>query len=493
VNNHKGPLAWFAANHVAANLLMLFLLAAGAIALFKIEVEVFPDITPDTVTVQVPYLGASPAEVEEGVCVRVEEAIAAVEGIKRLRSTAVEGVGTVSAELEQSADTRKALDDIKSAVDRIETFPVETEKPVISEALLRRKVISVVVHGDAPERTLKVLADRVRDDLTAFDGISQVELSGVRNYEISIEVSEEALRRHGLTFGAVAEAVRFSSLDLPGGAVKTDGGEILLRAKGQRYRGHEYGNLVLLTRGDGTRVLLGDVAEVVDGFEDSDAAARFDGHRAAIVQVYRVGGQHALDVADTVKAYVEGIRPALPAGVGVDTWQDDSEILRSRISLLVRNGRIGLLLVFLCLALFLDLRLAFWTTMGIPISFMGALWLMPTFEVSINMISLFAFIVSLGIVVDDAIVVGENVFAYRQQGMPPLEAAISGVREMARPVVFAILTSVAAFAPLLFTEGNMGDFMRNIPMVVILVLLMSLVEALLILPAHLARARFGRT
>ena len=238
-DSRKGPLAWFAANHVAANILMIFILVSGVLALFNVVIEVFPELETDMVTVRVPYRGASPAEAEEGVCIRVEEAIASIEGIKRIRSMAAENLGTVTIELEEDADDREVLDDIKAAVDRIETFPVETEKPVVSEVDTRRRVITIVLHGEASEKTLKALAERVRDEMTALDGISQVEVAGVRNYEISIEVSEDALRRYGLSFEQVANAVSMSSLDLPGGAVKTQGGEILLRTKGQRYRGAE--------------------------------------------------------------------------------------------------------------------------------------------------------------------------------------------------------------------------------------------------------------
>jgi multidrug efflux pump subunit AcrB len=485
-DSRRGPLAWFAANHVAANVLMIFILVSGALALAGAVIEVFPELDTDVVTVQVPYRGASPAEAEEGVCVRVEEAIASIEGIKRIRSTAQENMGMVTAELEEDADDRKVLDDIKAAVDRIETFPVETEKPVVAEGDTRFRVITVVLHGDATEKTLKALAERVRDELTAQEGVSQVEIAGVRNYEISIEVSEEALRRYGLSFEHVANAVGASSLDLPGGAVKTRGGEILLRTKGQLYRGSEFEDIVVVTRSDGTRVYLSDVATVIDGFEDTDTATSFDGTRAALIQVYRVGSEGALEVAEVTKRYLAGLERDLPTGVFVDTWDDDSIILKQRIGLLLRNARLGLIFVFACLALFLNLRLAFWTTMGIPISFLGGLWLVPQFDVTINMISLFAFIVVLGIVVDDAIVVGENVYNYLEQGIKPLDAAIRGVREMAMPVTFAIITTVAAFAPLLFVAGRMGKIMEQIPIVVIAVLLMSLVEALLILPAHLS-------
>ncbi len=287
------------------------------------------------VTVRVPYRGASPAEAEEGVCIRVEEAIASIEGIKRIRSTASENIGTVTIELEEDADNRKVLDDIKAAVDRIETFPVETEKPVVAEVDTRRRVITIVLHGEASEKTLKALAERVRDELTALDGISQVEIAGVRNYEISIEVSEEALRRYGLSFEQVANAVSMSSLDLPGGAVKTQGGEILLRTKGQRYRGAEFEDIVVVTRPDGTSVALSDVATVIDGFEDTDTATRFDGERAALIQVFRVGSEGALEVARTAKDYLDDLRPSLPAGVSADTWDDDSIILKQRIGLLL--------------------------------------------------------------------------------------------------------------------------------------------------------------
>jgi len=484
--SRKGPLAWFAANHVAANILMIFILISGALSLLSVVIEVFPELETDMVTVQVPYRGASPAEAEEGVCIRVEEAIDSIEGIKRLKSTASENMGTVTVELLENADNREVLDDIKAAVDRIETFPVETEKPVVSEVDTRRRVITVVLHGEASEKTLKSLAERVRDELSTLEAISQVEIAGVRNYEISIEVSESALRGYGLSFDQVANAVSMSSLDLPGGAVKTRGGEILLRTKGQRYRGAEFEDIVVMTRPDGTKVYLNDVATVIDGFEDTDTHTRFDGKRAALIQVFRVGSEGALDVAAATKRYLEELEPTLPEGVNADTWDDDSIILKQRIGLLLRNGRLGLILVFACLTLFLDTRLAFWTTMGIPISFLGGFWLVPLWDVSINMVSLFAFIVVLGIVVDDAIVVGENVFNYLEKGMKPLDAAIRGVREMATPVTFAIITTVAAFAPLLFVSGQMGRVMRQIPVVVIMVLLMSLVEALLILPAHLS-------
>lgn len=485
-DERRGILAWFASNHVAANLLMLLIIVAGLLSIFSVKMEVFPEFNLDMLSISVPYRGASPADVEEGVCIRVEEAIAGVDGIKRMTSTAAEGVGSTLVEVEEYADATEVLDDVKAEVDTIITFPQETEKPIISEIKTRHKVISVVLYGDVSERTLKTLADQVRDELTTKENISQVSLSGVRPYEISIEVPEENLRRYNLSFDQVSQAVSRSSLDIPGGSVKTSGGEILVRTKGQRYYGPDFEQIVVLTRNDGTRVRLGDIATVRDAFEDVDLYAKFDGRRAAFVQISRIGEQDAVDIAEAVKTYVDQKRAALPEGVSLALWEDDSEILRDRLNLLKRNAYIGLVLVFLCLTLFLNIRLAFWTTMGIPISFLGAFYLMPYFDVTINMISLFAFIMSLGIVVDDAIVVGENVFAYRQRGMDRTRAAVRGVREMAMPVTLAVLTTMFAFLPLAYTSGIMGKILRVLPIVVVSVLSVSLVEALLILPAHLS-------
>ena len=487
----KGLLGWFASNHVAANLLMLLIISAGLLTIFTIKVEFFPEMDLDIITVTVPYLGASPSDVEEGVVMRVEEAIAAVDGIKRLTSSAAEGAGMIIVEVEEYADSREVLDDIKAEVDRIITFPEETEKPIIVEVTTRYEVITIVLYGDVSEKTLKKLADQIRDDLTALENISQVDVAGVRPYEISIEVSEKTLRRYGLTFDEISRAIRESSLDIPAGSVKTTGGEILVRTEGQKYYGPEFEKIIVLARNDGTKIRLADIATVKDDFEDVDLYSRFDGKRAALVKVFRVGEQGALDVADTVRNYVKDKKHTLPEGVSMAIWQDSSVVLRSRIDLLTRNAYLGLTLVFICLTLFLNIRLAFWTTMGILISFLGAFWLMPRFDVSLNMISLFAFIMALGLVVDDAIVVGENIFTYRRRGLGRLEAAIKGVKEMAPPVTMAVLTTVFAFLPLLYIIGIMGKILRVIPIVVISVLMVSLVEALLILPAHLSGKGFS--
>jgi len=482
----QGILSWFASNHVAANLLMLLIAAAGLLAIFSARLEVFPEMSLDMINIMVPYLGASPSDVEEGVCTRVEEAIAGVEGIKRMTSTAAEGMGSTLVEVEEYADVKEVLDDVKSEIDTIITFPKETEKPIISELKTSFKVISIVLYGDVSEQTLRTLADRIRNEITDKENITHATISGIRPYEISIEVSEENLRRYNLSFDQVTRAVRNSSLDIPAGSVKTSGGEILVRTKGQKYYGLEFEEIIVVTRNDGTRIKLSDIATVRDEFQDMDLSARFDGKRAAFIQVSRTGEQDALDVARTVKEYVSEKRDSLPEGVSLALWQDDTEFLKARLDLLTRNGCLGLILVFVCLTFFLNIRLAFWTAMGIPISFLGAFWLIPHFGVTINMMSLFAFIMVLGLVVDDAIVVGENIFSYRQQGLERFDAAIKGVREMCWPVVAAVLTTVFAFIPLAYTGGIMGKILRVLPIVVIGVLGFSLVEALLILPAHLS-------
>ncbi len=485
----RGMIEWFARNSVAANLLMIVIIAAGTMSLFNIKVEVFPEFSSDIITVAVPYPGAAPEESEEGICIRIEEAIQDLEGIKRIRSVAAENAGTVTVEVKAGYEVRKLLDDVKSRVDGISTFPEEAEKPIVQEAVRRRQVINVAISGPADEKTLKRLGEEIRDDLSAKPEISQVTLSGARPYEISIEVSEAMLRRYGLTFDEIVRAVRFSSLDLPGGSINTRGGEILLRTKGQAYSGSEFENLILRSSRDGVRLRLGDVATVVDGFADTDQASRFNNEPAVLVQVFRVGDESARVIADAVKSYVNDKRAQVPYGIKLTTWQDDTRILSDRMSLLLENGFFGFLLVFLALALFLRLQVAIWVVIGMIISFFGAFWLLPFFDVSINLLSLFAFILVLGIVVDDAIVVGENIYSKIELGQPPLLGAIAGAQQMGTPVTFAVLTTIAAFTPLITVPGNTGKFMKVIPIIVIAVLAFSLIESLLVLPAHLAHIK----
>ncbi|TYO99090.1 multidrug efflux pump subunit AcrB [Geothermobacter ehrlichii] len=482
----NGAIRWMARNHVAANLLMLVFIVGGVLLGFGIKQEVFPEISLDMIQVSVAYPGAGPEEVEEGVLLKIEENLIGVDGIKQIRSVASEGFGTVTAELDTDADPDRVLADIKSEVDRITTFPEDAEEPVISKLLNRHEVISVVVYGDVSERALREQAERVRDDLLEYPQITQVDLAGVRPYQITIEIPEQRLRQYGLTLDAVADRIRRASLDLPGGTVKTAGGDILIRTKERRYFGPGYRDIVIRTLPDGTQVRLGDLARVIDGFAETDLAARFDGKPAAMVKVSRVGRQKPIEISRIVRDYVEKRRAELPTSIRIAAWNDTSELFKSRRDLLVKNARIGLVLVFLVLGLFLEIRLAFWVMLGIPISFCGALLFMPGMDVSINMISMFAFIMALGIVVDDAIVVGENVYDHRQMDKPYPQAAEDGAIEVGRAVVFAVLTTIAAFAPLLFTGGMLGKFIGVIPKVVIVILLVSLVESLFVLPAHLA-------
>ena len=485
----KRVIAWFVDNPVAANLLMAVLVVGGLLTLPTIRQEEFPSIDLEIVQISVAYLGAAPEEAEEAVCVRIEEAIEGTPGIDRVTAIAAEGACAVMVELVTGTDTNWALSEIENKVDGIATFPTETEKPVISYLVIRGNVLQIAISGDAGERTLKVLGQRTRDEIAALPGVSQVELKYVRPYEISIEVSELALRRHGLTFDQVAMAVRNSSLDLPGGSVKTAGGEILLRSKAQAYRGEEFEAIVVLTRPDGTTVTLAEIARVVDGFKEEDLLAFFDGKPAVVVTVYRVGEEDILEVADAVTAWVERARASLPEGIEMIIWQDEAQNLRDRISALVRNALGGLTFVLVVLALVLRFRLALWVAAGIPISLLGAVLLFPALDLSISTLAVMGFILVLGIVVDDAIVVGERIYAYEQQGFSGREAAVRGTEEVAVPVIFGVLTTVAAFSPLVLVPGRMGQFFGVLGLTVILCLLMSLVEAKLVLPAHLAHRR----
>ena len=482
----KGAIQWMAKNHVAANLLMVVLVVGGLIKGLGIKQEVFPEVSLDRVKVAVSYPGAGPEEVEEGILLKIEDSLTGVDGIKEITATAGEGMGTVVAEIQTGEDVNLILQDIKSEVDRIGSFPEDAEKPVVSKMLNVQQVASVVVYGRADERALREQAETIREELLADPKITQVELSGVRPYEISVEISEQNLRRYNLTLDQVAAVLRSASLDLPGGNIKTSGGEILLRTKEKRYSAAEYEQIVVLAATDGTQVRLGDVATVLDTFEETDVQATFDGQPAAMVDVYRVGDQKPTEISDVINRYVARKNADYPDSLNAAVWNDQSELLDSRINLLLKNAYLGLLLVILILGLFLEIRLALWVMLGIPISFMGAMLVLPALGVSINMMSLFAFILVLGILVDDAIVVGENIFEHRQRGKPYLQAAIDGALEVSVPVIFSILTTVAAFMPMAFITGMMGKFMLVMPMVVVTLLLVSLVESLLILPAHLA-------
>ena len=481
----KPIIAWFANNHVAANLMMGLIILAGLVSIPQMPTKSFPDIDIPRITVSIPYLGAAPEEVEEGVCIRVEEELEGIEGVKEISSTASEGNCTVSVELFEDADESKALDDVKNRVDAIDTFPDETEQPIVNLIPNTRTVLDIAITGPKDERTLKELAQQVRDDIAQLPGVTQVEVTSTRPYEISIEVSETSLRRNGLSFDQVARAVRAGSLDLPGGSIKTEAGEILLRTKGQAYWGNQYEDLVVTTRSDGTRLLLKDVATVVDGFAETDQSLRFNGKPGALIKVSRIGQQDIQVISGSVKQYILDVQQRLPEGVELTIWNDDSVILEDRLSTLMDSGRQGFLMVLILLALFLRPRLAFWVSIGVPVAFLGAIFLTNAIGLSIDAISLFGFILVLGILVDDAIVVGENIHSRHQEGMSSLAGAIEGAQRVTIPVTFGVLTTVAAFLPLLFGVGFFGQVMGVIATTVICCLVFSLIESQMVLPSHL--------
>jgi multidrug efflux pump subunit AcrB len=485
----RGAIAWFARNDVAANLLLMTIVGLGAWALAaKIPLEVFPAFELRSVTVQVPFPGATPAEVEEGITVKIEEAVQDLDGIKTLRSTAAEGLGTVVVEVDSRHDPRELMNDAKARVDAISTFPADSERPVVYVPEIRRDVITVVVSGELSEGELRLVAERVRDELVAFETITQVELDGVRPYEVSIEISEQTLRQYGLTLEQVAAAVRRTSLDLAAGSVRTSGGEVLIRTQGQARAGPEFEDIVV--RGEaGARLTVRDLGVVRDAFNEDPYEFRFNGRPAAFIDIYRVGEQSALEVARAVRGYIASPPAWLPPGVELAYWRDQSRVVQARLNTLLKSALQGSILILILLTLFLRPSVAFWVLAGMPVAFMGGIALMPLFGVTINLLSLFAFILVLGIVVDDAIVTGENIFTRLQKGEDPLEAAIKGTQEIAVPVTFGVLTTVVAFLPLMMIEGVRGQLFAQIPLIVIPVLLFSLVESKFILPAHLKHVR----
>ena len=485
----KRIIGWFVSNPVAANLLMMILIVGGLISVFQIRQEEFPPIELNTVSVSVPYLGAAPEEVENGVNLRIEEAVEGIQGIYRMTSIASEGNATVLLELETDADRIQTANEIKSRIDAISTFPVETERPVVSLLTTLNDGLEIVISGDADERTLKELGLEMREEIAAIEGISNVELAYVRPDEVSIEVSERTLRRMGLTFDQVADAVRRTSLDMPGGSIKSGAGEILLRTQGQAYTGDDFRDIVVLSREDGTRVYLDEIATIIDGFQEGDTLSRFDGKPAAIVRVNQVGDEDVVEISENVRAYVEEARGRMPDGIDLTIWQDESEELQARIDILLGSAATGLALVLLLLTLPLQFRLAMWVAAGIPIAMLGTFAVFGPLGITISTLTVFALILVLGIVVDDAIVVGERVYAHEQQGKDQFTAAIEGTSEVAVPVIFGVLTTIAAFTPLMLATGVLGQWLSIIGYVVVICLFFSIVESQLILPAHLAHRK----
>lgn len=484
-----GSIAWMAGNTVAANLLMLLLLVGGLFMARKIQQEVFPEVELDTVIVTVPLPGASPEEVEEGAVLAIEDEVRGLDGVKEVTSESREGSGVVTIELLEDADSQKLVQDIQNAVNRIRTLPEDAENLNVYLAINSRQVLTLMISADTDRHSLLSIAEDVRDALTAKDAITKVEFDNVPGYEIAVEVPMAVLEKYNLTLPQIAAMIRSQSLERSGGILKAYGGEILLRVQEKRAWAREFSKIPVKTLQDGSQILLGDIATVRESFEDEDTFEYFNDLPAVELEVFRIGDQSPISVSDATHEAIEELKGVLSEGVKINVRYDRSDIYRQRIDLLLRNGYLGLGLVFFLLALFLEIRLAFWVTMGIPISFMGSFLFLPSADVTLNMVSLFAFIVALGIVVDDAIVVGENIYEWRSKGLSRLESAIRGTKEVAMPVCFAILTNMVAFTPLFFVPGIMGKFFWMIPAVICTVFLVSLIESLWVLPAHLSHAK----
>ncbi len=481
----SGPIAYMARNPLAANLLMMLLIGGGIWTMINVQKEVYPEFQLDIVEVSVVYPGAAPAEVEQGILLPVEEAVRGIQGIKEVVSTAEEGSGQISIELVAGTERMKAFQEIDQAIARIRTFPDEIEQPEIRLQTEQRSVMEVGLYGGEDIWTLRILAERLRDRLLSNPAITQVEIGNVPEYVTHVEIPRHRLREYGLTLGQVAELIRQSSEDVPAGAVETSAGEILLRLKERKQWAEEFGRIEIITAPSGATVTLADLADITDGFEEEGFHGQFNQQASVELEIFRVGAQSPLEIAEIVQANLADFESTLPPGINARIDSNAAEDYEDRLSLLTENGLMAVVIVLLILALFLEYKLAFWVMMGMVISFVGGMVFLPMIGVSINMISMFGFLVVLGIVVDDAVVVGENVYQYRQQGMGFLEAAIKGTKDISKPVVFSILTNVIAFIPLLFLPGTFGKFWWPMPAVVIAVLSVSLIEALFILPAHL--------
>ncbi len=479
-----------ASNGVAANLLMWAIIAAGAVSLTGLQREAWPEVPFFQIEVSMAYPGATPEEVEESIVVKIEDEVSGLDDVKSVKSIAAPGMASVRVEVKSGTDMGQAMDEIKSAVGRIQSFPGEAERPQFREMTNRQSMMRLIVYGDVSERSLKELAHRIEDELTALSGVSQVEISGVRNYEISIEVPLRQLRALGLTLNDIAAAVRRSSLDLSAGSIDTRESQVRVRTLGQRYQQQEFEDIVVLSRSDGTVLRLGEIAEVHDGFQDIDLIVRHQDQPAVFIEVYRADDEKVMSVASAVQEHVANeVIPSLPGGVGVTIWNDESSAYAERAALLLKNGLLGLLLVLIALGLFLEIRLAVWVAAGLLISGIGALAVMFALDLAINTISLFSFVLAIGIVVDDAIVVADHIYSERRRGTPGVVAAIRGTRRIVVPLTFAVLTSVAAFVPLLFIPGGIGEIWGALPIILISMLLFSLVESVFVLPNHLSHLR----
>jgi len=482
----RNVLAAFAKNTVFANIVLVLIFIAGFIASQSMIRENFPEFSLDMITISVAYPGADPEEVEEGISQKIEEALEGIEGVKQITTQSRENIAAVTIEVRENYDVRDVLDEVRTKVNAISTFPVDAERPVISELTIKDPVMLLYLAGDMSERRIKEWSERIKDELLQIPEISKVEIFGARQYEIAIEISEERLREYGLTLEDVTGAVRRSNLNLAGGTIRSQGEEVRVRTMGRKYTGEELSSIVIMAREGGDIITLDRIARIRDGFEEDPVNATINGDPAVLLIVYKTQEEDALKISDAVQRYLSVKQQQLPMGVHLQVLYDNTEMLTARINLLIKNGLIGLMIVFTLLWAFLNGRLSFWAGMGIPVSIAGAMAIVWALGGTINMISLFGLIMVLGIVVDDAIVVGEAIYFHRKEGKPPLRAAVDGINEVGMPVIAAVLTTIVAFVPLLYVGGIMGKFIAIMPVVVIACLVVSLVECLFLLPAHLS-------
>jgi len=480
---------WFVNNSVASNLMMFFIILSGAATIPLLNMEVFPDIEVDIINVSAVYPGATPSDVENAICVRIEERLQGLDGVKKISSTASENVGSVNVEILSGQDVTEMLDRVKAEVDAIDNFPAGVERPTTKQFITSQANITVAVGGEMDELTLTNLTEEVKDEIDALPGVTFSSFVAKKDKEISIEISEKTLRKYDLTLGQISRAIQNFSIDIPSGSIENENGEILIRAQGQGYTSDYFSSIPIISDPSGSIVRLGEISDIRDDFSiDYDLEFLFNSKKSNLITVYRVGDQNSIDISNQIKDYVEKKQKTLPDGVSITAFDDESRLLVGRIETMTKNAYQGLLLVVIVLAIFLKPKLAFWVSLGIPISFMGGFWFMPALDLSINMLSLFTFILVLGIVVDDAIVVGENIALFRERGMEPKEAAVKAATQVSTPVFFAVLTTMATFSPMLAVEGQIGAIWRIFPLITISVLFWSLFESLTILPAHLAHS-----
>ncbi|MEH6550436.1 MAG: efflux RND transporter permease subunit [Pseudomonadales bacterium] len=488
-----GLISWFAHNHVAANLMMLLIIAFGIYSGINIRKEMMPSIDTNMIRFQMIYPGAAPGEVEEGIVLKVEEALKDLDGVKRIESRSMESAASVVIEIENGYDVNEQMNKIKISIDGISSFPEQAEKPTIEMVEMTMQALILQLSGNIDEASGKMLSEQIKSELLSKTEASKIDIWGVRDFEITIEVTELTLRKYGITLSQIADKIRASSVDLPAGSIKTNAGQIMLRTQGQARMQQDFERLVLLTEEDGTRITLGDIAIINDGFVDQDGFAIFNGGYSVGMAVYAIGNQDVIKVAESVKQYVDERRRTLPQGVDMVYWVDTTDFLNARMVMMLKNLGLGVLLVLLVLSLFMEIKTAFWVMVGLPLTFLGALAVMSisAIDISINMFSTFGFIMVLGIVVDDAIIIGESVNSTTREKGHSLRSVIEGAQKVATPATFGVLTTICAFIPLLLTDSIYSALPASIGWVVILSLIFSLIESKWILPAHLSHMHTG--